>query len=122
MTNDDVYEEDVAPPASTGDNEKPREAPRRGRRPPPRSKSVDDSGSLAQMRATRSKKSSTGPGSSGGDDSTPARTSRRGARRAPPGRTKSADDMAAMGRMTRYARQKSKEEEQKGDDGGETKE
>lgn len=84
------------------------------RRPPPRSKSVDDSGSLAQMRASRN-----GEKSSDNKEGEAERP-RRGGRRAP-ARTKSADDMAAMSRMTRYARQKSNEENQTGEGGAEKK-
>ena len=85
------------------EEEAPMEAPQRPRRrAPPRSKSMDDSGSLAQMRASQN-------GESGG-----APRPRRGGRRAP-ARTKSTDDMAAMTKMTRYARQKSKEDDNKVD-------
>jgi hypothetical protein len=83
-----------------------KERPRR-RMAPPRSKSSDDSGSLAVMRAARG-------GANGGESSREGEEAlspapRRGGRRAP-ARTKSSDDMDAMGRMTRYARQKSKED------------
>jgi len=129
MQTEEVYEEEIEFPATTDDalprDRTPRAAPRRGSRrtAPARSKSVDDSGALAAMRASRTTNSSVSSScrqegdSSSSDaangedagDRTPARPSRRGGRRAAPARTKSADDMAAMDRMTTYARQKSTE-------------
>ena len=94
--------------------EKTEETKPRGRRKPPaRSKSVEDSGALVTMRTAKSG-GGEGEGDSGeaaaADGEGEGRRARRAGRRTP-ARTKSSEDMQTMSKMTQYAKEKGKEGE-----------
>lgn len=90
--------------------EAPARRVRGGRRKlPARSKSVDDSGSLATMRAKKPTRNGEGGEGAAAEGGGGPRRARRGGRRTP-ARTKSADDLQIVSRMARHSRQKSQDD------------